>query len=58
MKDYIEIHFPERMLYDVLRAAVREAWDLVGEEFFFEKVNKMKDRLEAVIRKEGGHTEY
>ena len=37
MKDYIEIHFPERMSYDALRAAVRKAWDSVGEDFFSRK---------------------
>ena len=33
MKDYIEKNYPEKMSYDALRKAVKEAWEAVPESF-------------------------
>ena len=48
MKDYIEKHFPEKMSYDALRAAVKEAWEAVPESWLRELVAQMVERMKAV----------
>ena len=58
MKNYIQDHFPENMLYDRLRAAVKEAWAMVGEYEFRDLINSMKDRCQAVINADGLFTKY
>jgi hypothetical protein len=58
MKDYIENHFPEKMSYDRLRAAVKEAWESVESEVFEDLIKEMQDRCQAVIDANGMHTKY
>jgi hypothetical protein len=58
MKNYIQDHFPENMTYDRLRAAVKEAWAMVGEHEFRSLINSMKDRCQAVIDADGLFTKY
>jgi len=58
IKDCIEKKFPEKMSYDKLRAAVKEAWDAVPEEYLMELLDSMDDRCEAVKLADGMHTKY
>jgi len=46
MKDYIGAHFPDKMGYDQLRNAVKEAWEHVPEEYF----------IELLVLREYGHS--
>jgi hypothetical protein len=45
-------------LYDKLRAAVKEAWDMIGAEELQVLVREMPARCQAVINVEGRHTKY
>lgn len=58
MKDYIEIHYPEKMSYDSLREAVIKAWDQVSEHTLQELIESMPARCEAVITANGMHIPY
>ncbi len=58
MKDYLQAHFPEKMSYDRLRAAVQEAWESIPIEKFNELIDSMGARCQAVIDAEGGHTKF
>jgi DDE superfamily endonuclease/Helix-turn-helix domain len=58
MKDYIGRHFPAKMSYDQLRAAVKEAWEAIPEDFLRDLVYSMHDRCLAVIDANGMHTKY
>jgi transposase len=58
MKDYIELHFPEKMSYDTLRAAVIEAWHSIGEDLLRELIASMPARRAAVIAANGLHIPY
>lgn len=58
MKDYINRHFPEKMSYDNLRIAVKEAWDAVGSDYLQERLATMKERCDAVIAQDGGITNF
>ena len=63
MKDYIEFYYPDmeggkQPTYDQLREIVREAWDWISVEFLRELIDSMKERCQAVIDAEGGHTKY
>jgi DDE superfamily endonuclease len=58
MKDYIQNHFPEKMSYDALRKAVKEAWDAVPNDYLMELLDSMPDRCKAVIKANGMHTKY
>ena len=58
MKNYLQDHYPEAMGYDQLRAAVKDAWDKVGQFEFEDLINSMPDRCEAVIDAEGRFTKY
>ena len=40
MKGYLQHYFSEDMSYDQLRAAVREAWDAVGEDYLRDWLNQ------------------
>ena len=58
MKDYIQNHFGERMSYDRLRRAVREAWEAVPQEYLTELLESMPKRCQAVIDANGMHTKW
>ena len=58
MKDYIEKNFPEKMSYDNLRKAVKEAWEAVPESWLRELVAGMKERMEDVIEAKGMYTKH
>jgi len=58
MKDYIETHFPEKMSYDALRAAVKEAWNAIGEDLLRELIMSMPARCAAVIAANGLHIPF
>ena len=58
MKDYIELHYPEKMSYDTLRAAVIEAWDQIGEDLLRELIQSMPTRCAAVIAANGMHIPF
>jgi len=44
MKNYLQENFPENMLYDRLRDAVKEDWANVGQHEFRELVGSMPAR--------------
>ena len=46
------------MNYNRLRAAVKDAWEKVGEHEFKELIESMHDRYQAVIDAEGLFTKY
>ena len=58
MKDYIQKHFPDKMTYDQLRAAVLEAWDSIEQSKLDELIDEMGDRCQAVMDAEGRYTRY
>ena len=57
MKNYLQYHFPENMSYQ-LRAAVREAWDTIGEDYLHELIELMNDRCWEIICADGMYTKY
>jgi transposase len=58
MKNYLQDNYPERMIYDALRAAVKDAWEKVGQHEFEELIKSMPDRCQAVIEANGLFTKY
>jgi len=60
MKDWIQKRYDDqdKLFYNTLRKAVREAWDAVTPEQLKELIDSMHDRCEAVITAEGKHTKY
>jgi transposase len=63
MKDYIEHHHPDlpagkQRTYDQLRQIVQEAWNAVSDQTLSSLIESMKERCEAVIAADGGHTKY
>jgi transposase len=58
MKDYIELHYPEKMSYDALRAAVIEAWHQIGQDLLYDLVKSMPARCAAVIAANGMHIPF
>jgi ketohexokinase/beta-glucosidase len=58
MKNYLQDNYPEKMSYDNLRAAVKDAWEKVGEFEFRELIEQMRDRCQAVIDANGRFTKY
>lgn len=58
MKNYIQEHFGEKMSYDRLRAAVKEAWEAVPQSYLTELIQEMPKRCQAVIDARGMHTRY
>ena len=60
MKDWIQEHYgdQDKLSYNTLRKAVREAWDAVTPEQLDALIDEMHDRCEAVIIAEGRHTKY
>jgi len=58
MKNYLQDNFPEVMSYDVLRGAVKEAWENVGQSEFETLIQSMPARCQAVIDANGLFTKY
>ena len=58
MKNYLQDNFPEKLSYDRLREAVKEAWANVGPYEFRELVESMLARCQAVIDANGLFTKY
>lgn len=59
MKDWIQEHYlEEKLSYKVLRKAVTEAWEGVGQEKLNELLSTMRARCEAVIQANGMHTRF
>jgi transposase len=58
MKDYIQDKFPEKLSYDQLRNAVREAWDTITVRQLGELIDSMRERCQAVIDANGMHTKF
>ena len=58
MKKHIDLRYGDidKLSYDQLCAAVREAWDAVPDSFLDEQIAMMGERCEAVIRANGMHT--
>ena len=58
IKNYIDLCYSDldKLNYDQLRQAVREAWDAVPDRFLDEQMRLMPARCEAVIRANGMHT--
>ena len=46
------------MSYDQLRAAIKNAWDKVGQHEFEELIKNIKERCETVILAEERFTKY
>ena len=58
MKNYLQDNYPEKMSYDRLRDAVKDAWEKVGRFEFEELVKSMTARCQAVIDANGLFTPY
>ena len=58
MKEYIQQHFPDKLNYDQLRAAVLEAWESIDPSRLDRLIEKMGDRCQAVMDAKGGYTRY
>ena len=58
MKDYIQERFPEKLTYEQLREAVKEAWEAVDLVWFSSLVDSLPARMEAVIAANGMHIPY
>jgi transposase len=58
MKNYLQGNYPENMNYDRLRAAVKDAWEKVGEHEFRALMESMLARCQAVIDAKGLFTKY
>ena len=48
MKNYLQDNYPETMSYDTLRAAVKMAWENVGEHEFRELIESMQAWCQAI----------
>ncbi len=57
-KDYIAHNFSEKLSYDALRAAVKEAWEVVGLDTLRHLVDSMPERCQGVIEANGMYTMY
>jgi uncharacterized protein (DUF2267 family) len=57
MKDWLEKNRP-LVVKDELKVVVREAWDVVPEEFLYKLIKSMLDRMKRVIDANGGNTRY
>lgn len=60
MKDWIQENYgdQEKLSYDTLRQAVKEAWDAVTPEHLDELINSIPYRYQAVIDADGRYTKY
>jgi transposase len=58
MKNYLQDNYPENMNYNMLRVAVKDAWEKMGEYEFRALIESMPTRCQAVINAEGLFTKY
>ena len=58
MKDCIQNHYGEKMSYDRLREAVKEAWNSIEQRQLDDLIDSLHDRCVAVIAADGRHTKY
>jgi hypothetical protein len=58
MKDYIMNNYDEKLSYDELRQAVKDAWEAVPAEFLDKLIDEMHDRRQAVIDEGGKYVAY
>jgi hypothetical protein len=59
MKNYLQDKFPQEVMsYDMLRDAVKEAWENVGQFEFEALIQSMPARCQAVIDANGLFTKY
>jgi transposase len=59
MKDWIQDNYlDDKLSYKVLRQAVIEAWEAVGEREFKDLLASMTERCQAVIAANGLHTKF
>ena len=56
MKNYIQENYEEKLSYDKLRIAVKEAWEAVKEDKLTELLLSIYLRCEAVIAAHGMYT--
>ena len=56
LKNRIGKHFPKTR--EEVKAAVEKEWNLLKDTEMFDFVKSMKERLQAVIDVEGGHTRW
>ena len=56
LKNRIGKHFPKTR--EEVKAAVEKEWNLLKDTEMFDFVKSMKERLQAVIDAEGGHTRW
>ena len=60
IKNHIQGRYPhlEELLYETLKQAVREVWDIIGKEMLEELIQSMQARCQAVITANGMYTKY
>jgi transposase len=58
LKDYVSDNYPEKLSYDALRVAVKEAWENIGLDFLNTQLDSMPLRCQAVIDADGLFTPY
>ena len=58
MKNYLQNNYSEVVTYDHLQAAVKNAWEKVGEFEFRALIGSMSSRCQAVIDAQGRFTKY
>jgi hypothetical protein len=60
MKNWIQLHYrdEDKLSYDRLRQAVREAWDAITSSQLDSLIESMSKRCQAVIDVEGRHIKY
>ena len=59
MKDWIQARYlDDKLSYKILRKAVIEAWDAIGENELAELLNSMPQRCQAVIDANGLYTKF
>jgi len=56
MKEYFRKNFPEKMSYDALRAAVKEAREAIPESWLRELAMGMQQRMWDIYDANGMHT--
>lgn len=58
MKNYIQENYEEKLSYDTLRKAVKEAWEAVEDDKLMDLLSSMHERCIAVIAANGMHTKF
>ena len=58
MKDYIQANYEEKLSYDRLKKAVKEAWEVIEDKTLIELLSSMHERCTAVIAANGMHTKF